>query len=317
MVNEVDTELGSERRTRTRGGDAEHAPALGSAKLNPFGDLHTLQHLSARLAKRLRGAFEPIAHRPGRCWAEPLTVERFADYLAERPSTLTAWLPMAVTPGSGNALLALDGKFVLELLDLFFGGTGDAPHPMATEFSPAAETLVRRIGDALAPELAAAWEPVSRLTFQPLALEVNPTMLASLDPEEAVIVTRFGLAIGDAKPVFVDIVYPVAALKPHAPQINARVHGKSAEADPRWRNGLTRAVMAVKLPIRSVLAEPTLSLGRLLELKEGDVIPIAIQPQVEVMVAANRLGSGVVGTSNGRAAIRMAQLERFTEEDFQ
>ena len=36
----------------------------------------------------------------------------------------------------------IDGKFVLELLDLFFGGTGAAPHDMPTEFSPAAEAMV-------------------------------------------------------------------------------------------------------------------------------------------------------------------------------
>jgi flagellar motor switch protein FliM len=30
------------------------------------------------------------------------------------------------------------------------------------------------------------------------------------------VITRFGIAVGDGKPVFVDILYPVAALKPHA-----------------------------------------------------------------------------------------------------
>ena len=50
---------GRDRRERPRDG-ASHAPALGGANLNPFGDLHTLQHLSARLARSLRGVFEPL-----------------------------------------------------------------------------------------------------------------------------------------------------------------------------------------------------------------------------------------------------------------
>ena len=56
MVNAPATP-GTERRERFR---AEATPTvlggmLGTPKLNPFGDLHTLQHLSARLARTLKG----------------------------------------------------------------------------------------------------------------------------------------------------------------------------------------------------------------------------------------------------------------------
>ncbi|WP_430323783.1 hypothetical protein, partial [Salmonella enterica] len=73
--------------------------ALGTTNLNPFGDLVTLQHLSARLAKSLKGAFEGLLRKDLRAWAEPLSVQRFADYKAERGGVLSAWQPMAM----GNA----------------------------------------------------------------------------------------------------------------------------------------------------------------------------------------------------------------------
>ena len=107
----------TERRGATRG-EAAPAGGLGQAKLNPFGDLHTLQHLSARLARSLRGVFEPILRQELRTWAEPLMVQRFADYRAERPDTLTAWLPLGME--GRTALCVFDGRFVLELLDLFW-----------------------------------------------------------------------------------------------------------------------------------------------------------------------------------------------------
>lgn len=318
MVNDGSTtEELSDRRARPRGGKAAHAEVLGSSKLNPFGDLHTLQHLSARLARNLRTGFEPLARQAGRCWAEPLSVQRFNDYLAERGPGLAAWAPLQISPGSGQALIVLDGHFVFELLDLFFGGNGDVPSPMPGEFTPAAETIVRRISGSIAALLKSAWEPVARLSFEPTGVEANSAMLSAIDGDDAVIVTRFGIATGSAQPAWVDILYPVNALKPHGPSLNAKVHGKTAERDPVWHNGLTRAVMGVRFPVRSVLAEPRISLGRLLELKEGDVIPITIAQSVEVMVAANRLGAGTVGTSNGRAAIRLSSIEQISPEDFQ
>jgi len=319
MVNASSSTASAERRERPRGDTAQPA-MLGAANLNPFGDLHTLQHLSARLARSLRGVFEPLLRKEVRTWAEPLVVQRFADYRAERPDGLTAWLPLAMTPGvnnqEGQALAVFDGRFVLELLDLFFGGTGYVPHDLPSEFSPAAEALVARIGSMIAEPLTAAWEPLAKIAFEPTRVESNPALIANLDGDDPMVVTRFGIAAGSAKPVFVDLIYPVSALKPHTPSLTGKVLAKSAEPDPAWRNGLTRAAMTIRFPIRSVLAEPTISLARLMELQPGDVIPISFGPEVPVMVGGDRLGAGTVGTSNGRAAIKLNSIARIDEEDF-
>jgi flagellar motor switch protein FliM len=306
MVNASATPTRSgDRRRRGREPAAAEATALGATKLNPFGDLHTLQHVSARLARSLRPVWEPLLRHEVRSFAEPLGVQRFADYRAERGEALAAWVPMAMDPAGGTAWLVLDGHFVLRLLDLFFGGTGSVPAIMPAEFSPAAEAMAMRIAGQIAGPLGAAWEPLTHASFTPR----KPEIAANIDSDDAVIVTRFGVGVtaGAGKPEFVDIVYPVAALKPHGGPLTGKVLDK-AEPDPKWRNGLTRAAMAVRFPVRSVLAEPIVPLTRLLELKEGDVLPITIAPDVPVMVGGDRLGCGTVGTSNGRAAIRLTSL---------
>ena len=317
MVNASTTTDTADRRERTRKG-VVHDSALGAVKLNPFGDLHSLQHLSARLARSMRGVFEPVVRREVRCWAEPLSVERFTDYRRERGDLLTAWLPLAMTPttgtgATGQAFCMFDGRFVLGLLDQFFGGTGAVPLMLPTEFSPAAEALIARLGGSIAVPLGASWEPLARITFTPGKVESNPSLLADIDGEDPVIVTRFGIAMGDAKPVFLDLIYPVAALKPHGAAMTTKVLGKSVVPDPQWRNGLTRAAMTVRFPIRSVLAEPTVPLSMLMALKAGDVIPIDIANEVPVMVGKDRLGCGTVGTSNGRAAIQLTSITRIDE----
>ena len=316
MVNTAATTMDptGERRTRERP-SASHEGGLGAAKLNPFGDLNTLQHLSARLARSLRGVFEPMLRREVRAWAEPLVVQRFADYRAERPDRLTAWLPLAMTtPGAPQGSLAfcvLDGGFVLQMLDLFFGGTGAVPAALPSEFSPAAEAMVVRLGVAIAAPLGAAWEPLARIDFAATRVEANPALLAA-DGEDAMVVTRFGIAAGEGKPVYLDLLYPVSALKPHGATLTGKVLDK-AEADPVWRTGLTRSVMNVRFPVRSVLAEPVVPLQMLIDLKPGDVIPISIAPDVPVVVGNHRLGCGTVGTSNGFAAIRLTSLAHFDE----
>lgn len=303
MVNASPTTEKVDRRTREREPAAAQATALGATKLNPFGDLHTLQHVSARLARSLRPVWEPLLREEVRSFAEPLVVERFADYRSERGDALSAWVPLAMTPAGGTAWLVIDGRFVLRLLDLFFGGTGGIPAVTPTEFSPAAEAMAARVAALLAAPLGAAWEPLTPARFTVGKVET----LANVDGDDAVIVTRFGVAAGEAKPIFVDIVYPVAALKPHGASLTGKVLDK-AEPDPAWRTGLTRAAMAVRFPVRSVLAEPVVPIATLMDLKAGDVIPISIAADVPVMVGRDRLGCGTVGTSNGRAAIRLTSL---------
>jgi flagellar motor switch protein FliM len=314
MVNAPSAELAPERRQRPRS-SANHAAALGgSGKLNPFGDLHTLQHLSARLARSLRGLFEPILRQEVRTWAEPLSVQRFADYRAERPDTLTAWLPLAMEPGGGQALVVLDGRFVLELLDLFFGGSGVSPTELPAEFSPAADALIGRVGAMLAKPLAAAWEPVARTGFVPGRAELSPSLLADIEGEDAAVVTRIGIAPTTGRTMTIDILYPMTALKPHGAMLTGKVQ-RTAEPDPAWRGSLTRATMGVTFPVRSVLAEPTVPLSMLMDLKPGDVIPISIAAEVPVMIGRMTLGCGTVGTSNGRAAVRLTHLARSPEDN--
>jgi flagellar motor switch protein FliM len=230
-------------------------------------------------------------------------VQRFADYRAERGDALAVWLPFAADAGSVRAFAVLDGGALLQLLDQFFGGTGAAPATLPTEFSPAALAMGRRIAEMLATPLAQAWEPLTRMAFAAGAPETG----ADLDGEDAVILTRFVIDAEGPSPLTLDLLYPVAPLKPHAPTLTGKVLDK-AEPDPVWRTQLTRAAMTVRFPVRSVLAEPVVSLQLLLDLKPGDVIPISIAPDVPVMVGNDRLGHGTVGVSNGHAAIRLTAL---------
>lgn len=302
MVNAASPTSDQRPRRRTPVPDAE-AATLGAAPLNPFGDLHTLQHLSARLARGIRPIWERLLRRELRCAAEPLVVQRFADYRAERGDALAVWLPFAADAGSVRAFAVLDGGTLLQLLDQFFGGTGAAPATLPTEFSPAALAMGRRIAEMLAAPLAQAWEPLTRMAFA----AGTPETGADLDGEDAVILTRFTIDADGPAPLTLDLLYPVAPLKPHAPTLTGKVLDK-AEPDPVWRTQLTRAAMAVRFPVRSVLAEPVVSLQLLMDLKPGDVIPISIAPDVPVMVGADRLGHGTVGVSNGHAAIRLTAL---------
>lgn len=294
---------------------AQHAPVLGSAAANPLGDLQALAQVNQHLARSLRGLFEPLLRQPVKVAAEPITVERFDAYLAARGQALSSVTMMTMAPLSGQAMLVLDGALTFRLVDVYFGGPGLAPNPLPAEFTPTAEAMIARIGAGFAERLAGAWGELAEIAFQPGRTETNPAMLSHLDGEDRVVRARFMLTIAEARPIEIDLLYPAAALKPIAAILSSKVQSRRQAEDPTWSNNLARAVMSVKLPVRSVLAEPVIPLAQLMTLKPGDIIPISFGPEIPLLVSNNRFARGAVGASNGRAAIRVHRIEPLEDED--
>lgn len=313
MANTKTDTLEQKPGSAAQKGGAAPAHAFGGAKPNPLGDLQALQHLGQHLARSMKTVFEPLLRRQPKIAAEPVAIKRFDDYLADRDAGLAIHTLVTMAPLGGQALIVLDGAFILEMLDLFFGGTGALPNPMPIEFTPAAEAIAARANEGLCVQLGAAWGAVAEIEFRAGRSETNPAMLPSPDGDELVVVSRFILSLSENRHTPIDIVYPVAALKPIAPSLGAKVQAKRG-GDPAWLGGLTRAVMNVRLPVRSVLAEPVIPLAQLMSLKPGDIIPISFGPEIPLLVADNKFARGAVGAANGRAAIRVNRIEQLDED---
>lgn len=299
-----------ERRT-----PAQHAPALGSASANPLGDLQALAQVNQRLARSLRTLFEPMLREAVKVTPEPMAVERFDDYLNARAPGLASVTLIGMAPLSGQAMLVLDGGFAFKLVDLYFGGPGLLPNPVPNEFTPTADAMIARIASGFAERLASAWAELAEIAFVAGRTEANPAMLSHIDGEDRIVRTRFLLTIGDGRQVPLDLLYPAASLKPIATILSSKVQSRRQAEDPAWTNNLMRAAMNVKLPVRSVLAEPVIPLAQLMSLKAGDIIPISFGPEIPLRVANHKFARGAVGASNGRAAIRLHRIEPIENED--
>jgi flagellar motor switch protein FliM len=294
---------------------AQHAPVLGSASANPLGDLQALGQVNQHLARALRTLFEPLLRQAVKVSAEPVAVERFDAYLTARGATLSSVTMIGMAPLSGQAMLVLDGALTFRMVDLYFGGPGIAPNPMPAEFTPTAEAMIARVAAGFAERLSGAWGQLAEIAFQPGRTETNPAMLSHIDGEDRMVRTRFVLTVGEARPIEIDLLYPAASLKPFASILSSKVQSRRQAVDPAWTGDLARAVMNVKLPVRSVLAEPVIPLAQLMTLKPGDIIPISFGPEIPLLVSNNRFARGAVGASNGRAAIRVHRIEPLDDED--
>jgi flagellar motor switch protein FliM len=315
MVENASPLLDREPARSGRGQPAQHASALGNVSANPLGDLQALGLVNQHLARSLRALFEPLLRQPLKAAAEPIAVERFDAYMDRRCAGLTSVTLIGMAPLSGQAMLVLDGALTLQLVDLYFGGPGIAPSPLPAEFTPSAEAMIARLAKGVSERLAGAWAELAEIEFRPGRTETNPAMLSHIEGEDRVVLTRFTLATPTGRQVVIDILYPAATLKPIAGILSSKVQARREPVDTTWSGNLARAVMNVKLPVRSVLAEPVIPLAQLMRLQPGDIIPISFGPEIPMLVAGKTFARGGVGAANGRAALRLNRIEPIEDED--
>lgn len=217
-------------------------------------------------------------------------------------------------PLKGPVLLSAARPLILQLVDIFYGGKGQLAAERE-ELTDAEERFAARLGRDMGLQLAAAWG--DKLPIEPEldCVTTDPAKLAAVRADDELVVQRFTLRGAPFEGKVIFCAYPVAALRGIAgaePLPEAR---EGTGTDPVWAGALNKALRDVRLPVRSVLARPEISLVKLLSLEVGDIIPLTIPRNVPLTVAGRNFATGNIGEANGNAAIMIEHIEEGPDHD--
>lgn len=295
----------------------EAAAPAGASTSHAFGQdddrssafVSGLERIGERFARRLRTLVEPLAQSRTQISAVPIEMRPVEEWQAALPDFLSLSL-YRLRPLKGTMLVVLEPEFIARAVDIFYGGSGDVRPGRAREFTPSEERLIARVADSIIERLGEAWIEVANLAPALSSRETNIAYTNVFRPGEIVVVQRFVLTPVQGKPASISIVYPLGALRMVDSQLTARVHDDAGPADEVWRARMAYALQQVRLPVRSVLARPELTLAEVLEMKVGDIIPVVLPPRVPLIVAQKRLAMGTIGEKDGHAALMIDQIEK-------
>ncbi|WP_432768797.1 MAG: hypothetical protein HEQ22_15755 [Sphingopyxis sp.] len=216
-------------------------------------------------------------------------------------------------PLKGPVLLAASRPLILQLVDIFYGGKGQLAAERE-ELTDAEDRFAARLGRDMGLQLAAAW--AEKLPIEPAldCVTANPAKLAAVRADDEMLVQRFTLRGAPFEGRTISCAYPLAALRGIA-GAEPLPHTQDSAADPVWAAALGKALRDVRLPVRSVLARPEISLIKLLSLEVGDIIPLTIPRNVPVTVSGRNFASGSIGEANGNAAIMIDHIEEGPDHD--
>lgn len=277
------------------------------------GSMPTLDMLNERFARYFRVSLFNMLRRSAEISVSSVQLIKFSEYVNGLfvPANLNL---IKVKPLRGTGLIVIDPQLVFSVVDSFFGGDGRFQSKIeGREFTPTELRVVQTLLRSVYKDLREAWMPVTTLEFEYLSSEVNPQFANIASPSETVVVMRFQVDFETAGGQL-HFTVPYAALEPVRELLMAGVQSDRVDVDDRWAASLREEIKESKVELACALTETEITLGELMRLNAGDVIPVDLDDSVTAKVEGIPLFRCQYGVSRGSNAIKLIdQMKRDNE----
>jgi len=272
------------------------------------GRLPTLEMINERFARLLRIGLYDMMRRTPAIAVAPVQLIKFGEYVhtLNVPCSLNL---VKLAPLRGTALMMLDARLVFTIVDSFFGGNGRDAKIEGREFTSTENRIIHMVLRHACAGLTEAWSPVAALGIEYLNSEMNPQFANIVSPSETVVVAAFGIefegAGGRMHGGQFHVTLPYSMVEPMREVLDAGLQSDSFEGDERWSATLRDELQEAEVEVIPVLGRARLSVGRLLDLRAGDVIPCDFDGQVTLYAEGVPLLCGSYGVSRGQQAVKI------------
>ena len=278
---------------------------FGQDDLSLMGDYYALRLINERFARHARSVFLPMLRLQPRISPFPPEVKTFDEYCEGIDNFMNLNISR-MEELRGPMLLTLGPKFISTLTASFYGGSIYQPDQKRTEFTNTEERVIELVHEGLSECLSAAWTDLMPITLSHQGREVNPQFASFVDGSELVIICAFLIQLPNGDSVNMDVVYPLQTLKPIATQLRSRMQSDTND-DVSWRERMEHAILNIPLNVTAFLGKPVMSMGQLIRLQTGDVVPIQVNEGIELRVEDNPIFLADIGEVSGQAAVSLTK----------
>jgi flagellar motor switch protein FliM len=271
------------------------------------GRMPTLELIHERFARLFRIGLYNFMRRSAEISINPIKVQKYSDFIRNLvvPTNLNV---VHANPLRGSGLIIIEPTLVFQVVDHLFGGNGQIHTRIeGRDFTPTEQRVIMRILDVVFVEFEKAWATVYPLKYEYVRSEMNTQFANICTPTEVVVTASFTVDLGSGGGD-IHVCLPYSLLEPIRDTIYSSFQADRAESDLRWVRLMTEQVQDAKLELVAKLAEASLTLRALNELKVGDVISLAVPETLEATVNGIPVLECKYGVSNGQYALKVERV---------
>ena len=296
-------------------GETEEAPAeeaaggvknydLGRQERIVRGRMPTLELINERFARLLRIGLFNYMHKGSEVSVGPIKVQKYSEFIRNLvvPTNLNL---VTVKPLRGTALVAFDPNLVFLVVDSMFGGDGRFHTRVeGRDFTPTEQRIIQGLLSVFFSEYEKAWKPVFEIKFDYVRSEMNTQFANIATPSEIVVAVTFTIEL-NSNTAEMHLCLPYAMIEPIRDVLYSTMHSEQAGSDKRWTGTLTRQLQLAEVELVVPLGSSEVTLGDIIAMKVGDVVPIQMNERVQAMVDGVPVMNCRYGIRNGQYALKV------------
>ncbi len=267
------------------------------------GTMPTLDMINERVVRMLRISMFNMLRRTTEVTAIGVSISKFSEYSRGliMPTSLNL---IDINPLRGTGLCVIDPKLIYATVDNFFGGDGRYDsRSESDEFTPTEERVIQLLLNLIFTDLKKSWEPVMELDFKFQSSETNPQYANIVSPSEIVVISKFQIDLEGGGGEF-HMVMPYSMIEPIRKLLEVGAQKDQDENNERWANSLKEEMQQAMIEVDSSMNLSKLTLAEVINLNNGDVIPIEMPDLVTVSAGDVPFFKGMLGRSNGKNSVQ-------------
>ncbi|NMM28528.1 MAG: flagellar motor switch protein FliM [Glaciimonas sp.] len=271
------------------------------------GRMPTLEIINERFARLLRIGLFNFLRRSCEVSVGSVRVSKYSEFIRNLvvPTNLNL---VHMKPLRGTALMVFDPNLVFLIVDNLFGGDGRFHTRVeGRDFTQTEQRIIQRILGVVFEAYAKSWEPVYPVEFEYIRSEMNTQFANIATPNEVVVATTFTLELGSVSGEM-HFCMPYSMIEPIRDTLTSSLQGEALEVDKRWVRLMTQQIQIAEVEIVANLGLAKITLGEIMNMKAGDVIPFSIPETVAATVDGVPVMDCSYGVFNGQYALRVEKL---------
>jgi flagellar motor switch protein FliM len=300
-------------------GDADDAPAevedkstarsynLATQERIVRGRMPTLEIINERFARQLRIGLYNFLRRGIEISVGPVKVTKYSEFIRNLvvPTNLNL---VHFKPLRGTALMIFNPDLVFLMVDNLFGGDGRFHTRVeGRDFTQTEHRIIQRVLNIVFESYSKSWEPIYPIEFEFIRSEMNTQFANIATPNEVVVSVTFTIELGQVSGEM-HFCIPYSMIEPIKDLLTSSLQAENLEVDKRWIRLMRQQIQLAEVEIIADLGTAQVSLGDIVNMKVGDVIPLDIPKTVEAKVDGIPVMECAYGKFNGQYTLRVEKL---------
>lgn len=272
------------------------------------GRMPTLEIIHDRFVRVFRITLSSAMRKPVDISVRSTELIKFGEFLKTLPVPSSLNL-FRMNPLRGTAIMVLETRLVFNLVDIFYGGTGELEvKAEGRDFTAIEQRLVKRVVISALEDLQAAWRPVFPVQISFQRHEINPQFVAIVPQSEVVVVITFDVEMGKA-PMTLTVCIPYSMIEPIRSKLDSGFQSDQTEEDTVWGNRFRENIREATVSMKVELGFADYTVRDFLKLKVGDIIPLDQECAEPLNVTVEGVAKfrGFQGSYKGSQAIKISE----------